>query len=234
MTTRLFNISSNSDGTFIVDENGIYSTEPIDIKSIESSNNGINIIGNHSFTFSSGNGKFNFCGNSMFNISSNSNIIINGVKITQQDVENIRNKNKDTNKLEIFNYKWNEHKFDSPPIINNITITGSSKFHIKLPLSNFCIFKISGSGTININSNNLNTHCEANISGSGNVKGNNSLKSINANVSGSGNINGFSILNNINANVSGSGNIKLKADNNCRITKNVSGSGNINIFYQGC
>jgi len=143
-------------------------------------------------------------------------------------------------------YKLKCHNIDSINSINNTEIideqiphkyiktiisTGSSNNIINTPLDSHSYLIMNGSGSININSNNPNTECNAVINGSGKITGYKSLYSINAFVNGSGSISGFKVHNFINASLKGSGHIYLKSPKGCLINKKVIGpeTGNINI-----
>jgi hypothetical protein len=89
--------------------------------------------------------------------------------------------------------------------------------------------KLSGSGSINIDFDKVNT-LDLSISGSGNIRLSGSSKQVSARISGSGNADCSGLnADQVSAMISGSGNIKVYA--NEKVEARISGSGN--VYYKG-
>jgi hypothetical protein len=230
-----FGIDANCVGSFVVDNEGVKSTHPVELEKEEWNGKTLALKSNQvSFNSFSMNG-CTFTSNSyssnvvMSNVGLGGSVYINGVKI-DPSVYNGTKKCEDS-KAKMYNKTWKDLNLENP-VLSTIDISGSSSFNVKIPMNEDCDISVSGSGGVIINGDNKNTFVSATVTGSGDIKGVNSIiKKINAQVTGSGDIGGFTVDKMIKARITGSGDINLRRlSNACTVDKKVLGSGDINIY----
>ena len=238
-STGPISIRSSCNGTFFVTEDGIYSTEPIEVKSVhwdgdtlvlEGPENGNNVINNvvvRGATISSLGGFGGLFGNvGKMTIGSGNNageyVIVDGVtyKREQPAVEPAN-----TKKIEIF---WSE--FDRvKPTLASLDLQGEGSFEIKIPLDSECDIDGSGTTSVGVHGNNPDSAIIASISGTGSIIGNGLLGRLSISMSGMGNVSGFHITKALKISVSGVGNANLTHEPIVKPVKKMSGMGQINL-----
>ena len=210
-------IRCDCDGTFIVTNEGIVSTKPVDIKSIKWKDDILVITGrNKSSSINIGSsGSFI----SIINSNNNNNVYVDGRRYQNNDVES---------NLEMIDINWKDSGRHNL-VLSDLDLSCNSKFDIRIPLDTDCDINISGNATVNIKGHNPACNICGNISGNGNIVGNGTINKFNGNISGMGDIKGFHITKLVKVNISGMGDVNLTCDPKCKITKKVNGMGDINI-----
>ena len=244
------NIESNSSGIFIIDNVGIRSTEPIELKSSHWEGNTLKIEGppnSSNMVISNGNivtSNSNFTsnsnivisnGNNMFGIFGRANnISIGGMHdgneyVTIGDVRYKREGSVSNSNKKIFSENWSETG-KTDVFLEGISISGGGKYHVNCSLGETCDIDNCGSGDIDICGNHQKSFLTISLVGSGDIRGNGIFNKISANLNGSGDINGFHAIKQLRVRLVGSGDIKITHDPDCSVQKNKIGSGDIKLY----
>lgn len=221
-----FSVSARCCGSFVIDDKGIRSIEPIELEDCDWDGKKMSLKGKSNvISFSNGNNSFitSFGNCNKFSSVSMGSVYINGVKIDSSSFNNNTNSN-----AKIFSRTWEELSLKNPTL-SSLDISGSADFEVNISLDEDCDLCISGSGSITINGDNKNSSVMATVTGSGDISGDSKLKKLIAQVTGSGDIKDFKVEKTVKARVTGSGDIKVYSYAGCNVDKSVTGSGKVKV-----
>lgn len=238
MATSPINIDASCEGTFIIDTEGIRSTEPVELKKFywdgntlhlegESNNNVYNNVVVSGGTFSS----ISFGGSSSITIGGSSNrgsggndyVIIDGVRYKRDNGSACSNS---SNK--IFDEPWIKTRRGNA-VLEGIFMSGKSNFEIRIPLEETCDIDGSGATGVDIYGDNPNSSLNISLSGAGCVRGNGTVKKLLVSLSGAGNASGLTASKQLRAKASGAAKINLNYLRGCVVNKHQSGVAQINL-----
>lgn len=198
-----FGFNTNCQGEFVIDDNGLRALEPVAFTKATWYKNDrvLELVGP----------------NNTSNV-----IIINGIRYTSGNNEDVPKKN--------FDISWSDIDMTETPCLTNLDLKGSdTTVQVKITLDEDCDINSSGKATVCIDGHNENTGLTINSSGMTTVQGGGKIKQLSVHSSGMSNIGGFVVNKKLNINSSGMSNINLSHTSECRVIKNVSGMGSCNL-----
>lgn len=234
MATSPINIDTNCSGTFIVDAEGIRSTEPIDLKRaywdgntfhLKGENSGMNNVVIHNGT-NMFNGLFGSVG--QMTIGSISGISNTSEYVTIDGVRYKREGNVSRSDETMFNEPWSKTGRENV-VLEGISMSGDAKFEVKIPLDESCDIDASGASSVDVYGDNSDSTLNISLSGATRVSGNGRVKKLVSSLSGASNVNGFTAVKQLRAKASGASNINLKYVRGCAVNKHQSGVAAINL-----
>lgn len=233
---------------FTIDNKGITSNKEIPIVSTKSykednvqthevlcntRSNGNSVV---SFEGLSSSGDLIINGNSVSSTGElriNGNLVVGGkITINGREISTVERSSAEVQTKQ-YHHSWDSIT-EQNPVLEKLSISGSSVVDVKLPLAQIFSVDASGYSRAAFYQFNRNKKFNANVSGSGEIisKTNDSLEQAKFNMSGLSTVSGFKVSNTIKAKISGSSSLSI-SDSTCSNVK-VNLSGNAKAIFDSC